>query len=220
MSGTKTNVDPAKDCCDFSADAGIANNQPERCGALVLDRRGLWPPPSDSAAKYARYMHAMRVSPFFQAAFRLILMLSSLATTWLLVSYALAKIVQHNKKLRPTLLKPYNKIILPIAGRRYSPYALLEHVGRRSGRTYATPVGAFPYRDGFVIGLSYGADVDWCRNVIASGHAAVKWRGRIFTLERPEIVPMSTAVLQAIPPYFRLPARELQQFVWLHRSSG
>lgn len=154
-----------------------------------------------------------------QAAFRLLLVLSSTATVWLLASYTLAKIVQHNKNLRPTLLKPYNKLIAPIAGRRHSPYARLEHVGRRSGRTYATPVGAFPYGDGFVVGLSYGADVDWCRNVIAAGHAAVKWRGQTFSLERPEIIPMSAAVLQAIPPYFRLPARELKQFVWLHRPS-
>ncbi|WP_232069355.1 nitroreductase family deazaflavin-dependent oxidoreductase [Mycobacterium saskatchewanense] len=102
-------------------------------------------------------------------------------------------------------------------GRRHSPYALLEHVGRHSGRTYVTPVGAFPFEDGFVIGLSYGADVDWCRNIMASGRAAVTWRGQTFRLERPEIIPMSPTVLRAIPPYFRLPARELKQVVWLHR---
>lgn len=147
-------------------------------------------------------------------------MLGCLTTVWLLVSYALAKTVQHNPRLRPTLLKPYNKLILPIAGRRHSPYARLEHVGRRSGRTYTTPVGTFPYGDGLVIGLSYGADVDWCRNVMAAGHAVVKWRGQTFALERPEIIPMSPAVLQAIPSYFRLPARELRQFVWLHRPSA
>jgi hypothetical protein len=31
-------------------------------------------------------------------------------------------------------LKPYNAVILPIAGRRFSPYALLKHTGQRSGR--------------------------------------------------------------------------------------
>jgi deazaflavin-dependent oxidoreductase (nitroreductase family) len=156
----------------------------------------------------------------FQTAFKLIFSLSSLATTWLLASYALAKVAQHNPRLRPKLLKPYNRIIRRIAGKAHSPYALLEHVGRRSGHTYTTPVGVFPYGDGFVIGLSYGADVDWCRNVIASGHAVVKRQGQVVTLERPEIIPMSAEVLQAIPPYFRLPARELKQFVWLHRSVG
>ena len=147
-------------------------------------------------------------------------MLGSIATAWLLASYALAKAVQHNKALRPTLLKPYNKVISPIAGKRHSPYALLEHVGRRSGRTYSTPVGAFAYEDGFVIGLSYGADVDWCRNVLASGRATLTWRGQTFALERPAIIPMSTAVLQAIPSYFRLPARELKQFLFLHRATA
>jgi deazaflavin-dependent oxidoreductase (nitroreductase family) len=162
----------------------------------------------------------MRISRLLQATFRFFLMLGSLATTWLLASYVLAKVVQHNKKLRPTLLKPYNKVIAPIAGGRHSPYARLDHVGRRSGRTYSTPVGAFPYEDGFVIGLSYGADVDWCRNIIAAGHATLAWRGKTFALERPEIIPMSTAVLQAIPSYFRLPARELKQFLRLHRASA
>lgn len=159
-------------------------------------------------------------SLLFGAVYKLILTLGSLATMWLLVSYAVAKIVQHNPRLRPTLLKPYNKIIRPIAGRPHSPYALLEHVGRRSGRTYVTPVGAFPYQDGFVIGLSYGTDVDWCRNLMASGRTALTWQGRTFRLERPEIIPMSPAVLQAVPPYFRLPARGLKQFVWLHPSSA
>ncbi|HTX94842.1 MAG TPA: nitroreductase family deazaflavin-dependent oxidoreductase [Mycobacterium sp.] len=165
-------------------------------------------------------MRARPVLHSLYGSFRPILVLGALATSWLLVSYTLAKVVQHHKALRSKLLKPYNKIIEPIAGRRHSPYALLEHVGRRSDRTYVTPVGAFRYGDGFVIGLSYGADVDWCRNVIASGHATVKWRGETVTLERPEIIPASSAVLQAIPAYFRLPARELKQFLWLHRATG
>ncbi|MGP0077641.1 nitroreductase family deazaflavin-dependent oxidoreductase [Mycobacterium sp.] len=165
-------------------------------------------------------MRTRPISPFVKGIFGLTLILGALATMWLLVSLTVVRIAQHNKSLRPTLLKPYNKIIRPIAGRPHSPYALLEHVGRRSGRTYLTPVGAFPYEDGFVIGLSYGADVDWCRNVMASGHAAVQWRGRTFRLERPEIISMSPAVLQAIPPYFRLPARELKRLVRLHQSSA
>ncbi|BBX64387.1 hypothetical protein MSAS_35610 [Mycobacterium saskatchewanense] len=59
-------------------------------------------------------MYAPRT--LFHAARGLVLMVGSVALTWLLASYAVAKIVQHNKKLRPTLLKPYNKIIRPIAG--------------------------------------------------------------------------------------------------------
>lgn len=166
-------------------------------------------------------MQTQRVSRLFRGLFRLILLLTAIVTTFVVQGFVIATIVQHNKKLRPVLLKPYNKMILPIAGRRFSPYALLEHKGRRSGRAYVTPVGAFPFGDGFVIGLSYGADVDWCRNIMASGHANVKWNGQAFALERPELIPMSTAVLQAIPAYFRLPARaELKQFVWLHRPSA
>ena len=162
-------------------------------------------------------MQSQHVSRLFRGLLRLIMLLTAIATTFVVQGYLVAKIVQHNKSLRPVLLKPYNKVIRPIAGRRFSPYALLEHRGRRSGRAYVTPVGAFPFGDGFVVGLSYGADVDWCRNIVASGHAVVKWHGQEFALERPAIIPMSRAVLQAIPSYFRLPARELKEFVWLHR---
>ena len=165
-------------------------------------------------------MQAQPVVRLFPGVFRLIRLLTTLVTAFVVTSYVIVKIVQHNKKLRPTLLKPYNKIIVPIAGRRFSPYALLEHTGRRSGRAYVTPVGAFPFGDGFAVGLSYGADVDWCRNIMASGHAVLKWRGQEFALERPELIPMSTLVLQAIPACFRLPARELKQLVWLHQPSA
>ncbi|MGB9306325.1 MAG: nitroreductase/quinone reductase family protein [Mycobacterium sp.] len=162
-------------------------------------------------------MRSQQVSRMFRGLVRLIMLLTAIAAAFVAQGYLVAKIVQHNKSLRPVLLKPYNKMIRPIAGRRFSPYALLEHRGRRSGRTYVTPVGAFPFGDGFVVGLSYGADVDWCRNIMASGYAVVKWHGQEFALERPAIIPMSRAVLQAIPSYFRLPARELKEFVWLHR---
>jgi len=53
-------------------------------------------------------------------------------------------------------------------------YALVMHVGRRSGRKYATPVVA-AIKDEFVfIPLPYGANTDWLLNVQAKGECLVK----------------------------------------------
>jgi deazaflavin-dependent oxidoreductase (nitroreductase family) len=158
------------------------------------------------------------VRRLFRGAFSLLLVVTALVTMHVLVALAIVKIVQHNKTLRARVLKPYNAAILPIAGKRFSPYALLEHVGRRSGRPYVTPLGAYPFGDGFVLNLTYGPDVDWCRNVIASGHATLKWHGHEYVLERPELIPVKAA-LKAIPVLLRFAAmEESTQCVWLHRT--
>ena len=49
------------------------------------------------------------------------------------------------------------------------PLAELEHVGRRSGRRYRTPLLAFRDGDTVTIALTYGSDVDWLANVRAAG---------------------------------------------------
>lgn len=43
--------------------------------------------------------------------------------------------------------------------------AEVEHVGRRSGRTYRNPVNAFRDGDHVTFALTYGRRVDWLRNV-------------------------------------------------------
>jgi len=154
----------------------------------------------------------------FRGVVWLLLALITLVAANFLLAYGIAKIVQHNARLRAKLLKPYNAVVLPIAGRRFAPYVLLKHTGRRSGRTYVTPLGAFPYGDGFVLMLPYGPSVDWCRNVLASGHAVLKRYGREYDLERPELIAMNAALLQAIPlPLGFIAVREWRQCLWLHR---
>ena len=95
----------------------------------------------------------------------------------------------------------FNPLVLPITG-RFGPYAVVRHVGRRSGRQYATPVVAFPLGDGFVIPLPYGPEVDWCRNVRAAGECTMLRGGRTGTLVAPTIVPHAAA-LPAFPPPLR-----------------
>jgi deazaflavin-dependent oxidoreductase (nitroreductase family) len=151
---------------------------------------------------------------------RLVLALAALVVAHVLLAEVLVLVARRNPGWRRRILRPYNAAILSIAGRRFSPYAVLKHVGRRSGRAYQNPLGAFPVKDGFVLALAYGPDVDWCRNVLAAGRCTLKWMGMEYALERPEVVPVSQA-MRFHPVLARLLTRSgAQQCLWLHRSSA
>lgn len=78
---------------------------------------------------------------------------------------------------------------------RLRHYAVIEHVGRRSGKTYRTPVMVF-VEDGTVsVLLNYGAGSDWVRNVRAAGAAGVVHRGKRYRLTEPRIVSSASAEL-------------------------
>lgn len=81
-----------------------------------------------------------------------------------------------------------NPVLLRLAGRRYVPYGLVRHEGRRSGRTYDTPVLVGTTGDRVVVPLIYGADTDWCRNVRAAGECTVLWQGRAYRATSPRLV--------------------------------
>ena len=73
----------------------------------------------------------------------------------------------------PYPIRAFNKVVThrltgPFAA-RLPWFGVLVHVGRRSGRTYRTPINAFRTRGGYVFALTYGADTDWLRNVRARG---------------------------------------------------
>jgi deazaflavin-dependent oxidoreductase (nitroreductase family) len=79
-------------------------------------------------------------------------------------------------------------------------FAWLEHVGRRTGRRYRTPVMLFGAGDRRVIAMTYGPDTDWARNVAAAGRAtAIGRRGRRVELVAPRIVRDPTRRLVPLP---------------------
>ena len=47
-----------------------------------------------------------------------------------------------------------NRVFSPLAG-RVPPFAIVEHVGRRSGRRYRTVIWAFPHGPDLVVVLTY-----------------------------------------------------------------
>ncbi len=68
------------------------------------------------------------------------------------------------------------------------PLAIVHHVGRKSGRSYRTPVVAFRTAKGFVIPMTYGRDVDWARNLVKARGCELGRMGERFSLRNPRIV--------------------------------
>ena len=75
-----------------------------------------------------------------------------------------------------------NPLTLRFARSGSGPFAIVRHVGRRSGKQYETPIIARPTEDGFIIELTYGYEVDWHKNVLAAGGCTLLWHGREFKL--------------------------------------
>jgi deazaflavin-dependent oxidoreductase (nitroreductase family) len=91
-----------------------------------------------------------------------------------------------------------NPVVRRVAG-RLPGFAIVTHVGRRSGRTYRTPVNLFRADDRYVIALTYGSDSQWVRNVLAAGACDVETRGERVHLVGPEIVHDPTRELVPAP---------------------
>jgi len=78
-----------------------------------------------------------------------------------------------------------NHITRPLAG-HVPGFGVVTHRGRRSGRTYRTPVNVFSRPGGYTIVLTYGRG-DWVQNVEAAGFAEVLVRGRPHLVVNPRI---------------------------------
>jgi deazaflavin-dependent oxidoreductase (nitroreductase family) len=79
-----------------------------------------------------------------------------------------------------------NRVTGMFAG-RVPGFAMVVHRGRRSGREYRTPVNVFRRSGGYRFALTYGADTDWVRNVLAAGGCRIRTVGRDVSLSDPRL---------------------------------
>lgn len=86
-----------------------------------------------------------------------------------------------------------NRVVRPLSG-RVALWSLVEHVGRRSGTVYRTPVSALRTPDGFAVLLPYGENRDWVRNLVAAGAGRIIVGGRTFQVRSPRIVSTADVV--------------------------
>jgi deazaflavin-dependent oxidoreductase (nitroreductase family) len=97
----------------------------------------------------------------------------------------------------PQWLARFNRRVTNPIQRLWAGWAptmgILEHVGRRSGRRYRTPLTVFLTGDGVAILLTYGPDRDWLKNVAASGSARMTRYGKTFEVRDPQVVTKAQA---------------------------
>jgi len=88
--------------------------------------------------------------------------------------------------MRPFTTRVVNPVSRRIAG--WMPgFGILEYEGRRSGRTYRTPMNVFRDGDDWIFALTYGSDVHWVKNVLAAGGCRLTVRRRTVDLVHPRV---------------------------------
>ena len=92
----------------------------------------------------------------------------------------------------PHGMRRVNKVALNKVIRRLAPWVpglgVVVHRGRTSGRQFRTPVNVFPRPgDRYVLALTYGADTDWVKNVMAAGGCELLTRGTHVELTAPRL---------------------------------
>lgn len=102
----------------------------------------------------------------------------------------------------PRWLAKINKHLFNPGQVRKGKYPVVTHIGRKSGKTYHTPLDAFPTEAGYVLVARYGPDSDWVQNVLAAGRASLRVDGAEHPLESPRLVGLDEALdaLTALEP--------------------
>lgn len=106
---------------------------------------------------------------------------------------------------------------------RLPTFGILEHVGRRSGKPYRTPLTVFSAdvdgRPGVAILLTYGPNRDWLKNITAAGGGTMRRYGRSFAVADPQVLSKAEAASHVTrrwrPIFARLP---FEQAVLLTRE--
>ena len=126
-----------------------------------------------------------------------------------------SRILRSLSRASAVLTKPLS------GGRLIGLWAIVHHVGRRSGTTYATPVATIRVDGGFLIPLPFGSETQWARNVLAAGGCTVSWHGAEHTTTDPEILAWDAA-RPLLPALFRLiiPVVGIQQLLRLRDAQA
>ena len=94
----------------------------------------------------------------------------------------------------PRWLAKINKRIFNPVSIRRGNYPVLIHVGRSSGRSYQTPLDAFPTVTGYVLVARYGPNSDWVQNVLAADTAILRIDGAEHRLASPRLADQEAAL--------------------------
>ena len=103
----------------------------------------------------------------------------------------------------PRAVANFNRRVTNPVARSITPWiptqGTLEHVGRKSGNRYRTPLTVFNTRDGYVILIGYGLESDWLRNVLAGGATAMRKHGKTVAVAEPRLMSKAEAASLVTP---------------------
>ena len=103
-----------------------------------------------------------------------------------------------------------------LVGRGVSELGTLEHIGRRSGRRYLTPIHPVATPDGFRIVVPLAERSEWAKNVLAAGHCRLQLHDIVYELDEPLMV--QPADVRELPRFIRaLEGRLGFTYLRLHR---
>jgi|SRR5579871_2964562 deazaflavin-dependent oxidoreductase (nitroreductase family) len=111
-----------------------------------------------------------------------------------------------------------NRITKRFAG-RLPGFAILTHVGRKSGKTYRTPINAFRDGNDYIFALTYGPDTDWMRNVQAAGGCEILTRGQQISLTNPRLVTDTRNSWAPLPVRLVLTLTGVTQYLRMTRAT-
>jgi len=104
----------------------------------------------------------------------------------------------------PQRLARFNRHVTNPVQRLWAGWApgmgILDHVGRRSGHTYRTPLTVFSTDAGVAILLTYGPDRDWLKNLLAAGGGHLRRHGRSRAVRDPRVMTRDEAAVHVTGP--------------------
>jgi deazaflavin-dependent oxidoreductase (nitroreductase family) len=109
-------------------------------------------------------------------------------------------------RFRKVVKRYVNPITRPVA-KNLPTFAILTHRGRKTGRSYRTPINVFRRGTEYFFFLTYGSDVEWVKNVAAAGSCSIETRGRVVELVDPELI--TDPELCPAPPHVRFLERRI-----------
>jgi deazaflavin-dependent oxidoreductase (nitroreductase family) len=126
-------------------------------------------------------------------------------------------------RTRITFLRPFTtRVVNPLSRRivGYLPWfgIVIVH-GRKSGRLYRVPMNVFHAGPDRVFALTYGAQVDWVKNVLAAGECDLFTLGRTIHLVEPRLVNDPSRRLMPSPVRFFLGLIKVTEFLVMRPTS-
>jgi deazaflavin-dependent oxidoreductase (nitroreductase family) len=114
-------------------------------------------------------------------------------------------------------MRPFTtRFVNPVTRRlvRWLPgFGIIRYRGRRSGNVYRTPMNVFQHGDSYIFALTYGPDVQWVKNVLATGRAELEIRRHRVRLADPEVIHDPARRLMPLPVRFFLGLMRVSMFL-------